>query len=138
MKKSKKTPISSVPKATEGQQFVKYMNLLLLLMLVFVGVICLPALLEQTSLKKQNALVHKVHFQNGTISIVDLKIGDQVFQKQSVPKFLNKKDVIIVFLSPKKKMFLQKPSPACIWMVVFYFLLLSIVFASTVYCLIKF
>lgn len=138
MKKSKKTPISSVPKATEGQQFVKYMNLLLLLMLVFVGVICLPALLEQTSLKKQNALVHKVHFQNGTISIVDLKIGDQVFQKQSVPKFLNKKDVIIVFLSPKKKMFLQKPSSASIWMVVFYFLLLSIVFASTVYCLIKF
>lgn len=129
---STKNTKSSSPK-DETLQYIKYQSLLILLMLVFVGIICIPSLLEQVSLKKKSAAVQKVYYNDGSLSVVDIQVGKVSYEKRQVSKNLRDKDNIVVYISNRNNLYHKKASPLCLWLVIIYFFLLASIVIFTVW-----
>ena len=91
------------------QDFAKYQSLLLVLMLVFVGILVLPSMMEKTDVIKKNGSVEKVWYNDGNMSIVDIRVGKNFHEKKIIEKPLNENDIVLVYVSKKNQISLQKP-----------------------------
>ncbi len=130
---STKTVKSTTPTSKdECAQYTKYQSLLILLMLVFVGIICLPSMLQQISLKKKTGTIQKVYSSNPSFTVVDIRVGNTTFRERQIEQKVKEKDTVVVYAN-KNQLTHKKPSPLCIWLVIIYFLLLTAVLVFTVW-----
>lgn len=131
MKKKIMTP--KIDWSSECKLFTRYMSLLLLVVLLFVGLICVPSMMEKVSLKKQQARVSKVHYRSPSVSIVDLQVGKMTVEKKSISHSLQEKDVILVYVSNNKHVYLEKPKISCLMMLILYFFFVGWVVGLNLY-----
>jgi hypothetical protein len=137
MKKKTTTnnPILSRYNLEDCKEFAKYQSLLLVLMLVFVGIVCLPPMKARMDHKKKNASVEKVWYRDDKISIVDLQVGRTAHDKVIVQKPLNENDILVVYVSKKNQLSLTKPDTAGVrrMMIVYFIILIMAIGVSVMF-----